>query len=215
VETYTPEKLFAGSVMPKVADVVTILAGQKLVRGSALGLVKKAVGTIAAPEANTGDATIATAALAAHAQVGVYTITCINAPSAASANDAVFSVKTPAGLSLANATQNVEYTGGHLIFKISAATDTDSKVGDVYTIPVVAGSEKAKLVDKTAVDGSENIYAILAEDVDATDGAKPAPIYITGEFNQSAIILADDTTVADVKTAARALGIFLKSTVSA
>lgn len=214
METYTPEKLFAGSVMPKVADVVTILAGQKLTRGAALGLVKKAVGTISAAETNTGDAAIAKATLDAHAQVGDYIITCITAPTAAG-DDAVFSVKTPAGYLLANANQNVEYAGGHLVFKISASDEAATAAGDTYTIPVVAGSGMAKLVDKAAVDGSENMYAILAEDVDATDADKVAPVYVTGEFNQSAVIFADGTTAADVKTAARALGIFLKSVVSA
>jgi hypothetical protein len=77
----------------------------------------------------------------------------------------------------------------------------------------VTADGKLKLLDKNATDGSQNVYAILAEAVDATSADKTAAIYLTGEFNENALILASGTTVADIKTAARALGIFIKSAV--
>lgn len=79
----------------------------------------------------------------------------------------------------------------------------------------VTANGKLKLVDKNATDGSQNVYAILAEDVDATAADKVAPVYLTGEFNENALILATGTTAADVKASARAVGIFIKSPVKA
>lgn len=80
---------------------------------------------------------------------------------------------------------------------------------------MVTATGKLKLVDKEASDGSQNVYAILAEDINATDADKTAPIYLTGEFNENALTLAAGTTVADIKTSARIVGIFIKSMVKA
>lgn len=79
----------------------------------------------------------------------------------------------------------------------------------------VTADGKLKLLDKAATDGSQNVYAILAEDVDATAGDKVAPIFLTGEFNENALTLAAGTTVGDIKAAARAIGIFIKPVVRA
>ncbi|GAV21602.1 head decoration protein [Carboxydothermus pertinax] len=79
----------------------------------------------------------------------------------------------------------------------------------------VTADGKLKLVDKAATDGSQNVYAILAEATDATTADKVAPIYLTGEFNENALTLAAGTTVADIKASARAVGIFIKSAVKA
>lgn len=79
----------------------------------------------------------------------------------------------------------------------------------------VSADGKGKLVDKNATDGSQNVYAILAEDVDATAADKIAPVYLTGEFNENALTLAEGTTVDDIRASARAMGIFIKSTVKA
>ena len=116
-ETYTPDNLFAGHVMPKVTDVMTILAGQNLVRGAVLGRI--------------------------------------------------------------------------------------------------TASGKGKLVDKDSVDGSQAVYAVLAESTDATAADKTSPVFLTGEFNENAIIVGAGDTVADHKASARAVGIFIKSTVEA
>lgn len=69
-------------------------------------------------------------------------------------------------------------------------------------------------VDSSAEDGSDTVVAILAADVDATSGNAPGPGYFTGEFNQNAIIFGGTDTFADHKDAARARGIFFKSTVA-
>lgn len=66
-----------------------------------------------------------------------------------------------------------------------------------------------------ASDGSETPVAILADDVDATSADVNAPIYETGEFNEDQITLGTAHTVASVRDGLRALGIHLKSPLSA
>lgn len=116
-ETYTPDNLFAGHVMPKVTDTMVIEAGQNLPRGALLGRI--------------------------------------------------------------------------------------------------TANGKGKLVDKDAVDGSQTVYAVLAEAVDATAADKTAAVFLTGEFNENALTVGAGDTVADHKASARAVGIFIKSVVEA
>jgi hypothetical protein len=66
-----------------------------------------------------------------------------------------------------------------------------------------------------ASDGSQNPVAILAEDVDASGGAKPGVVYLTGEFKGAALIIGASHTLASVKLAFRALGIFIRTTLAA
>lgn len=79
----------------------------------------------------------------------------------------------------------------------------------------VTADGKLKLVDKTATDGSQSVYAVLAEAVDATSGDKTAPIFLTGEFNENALTVAAGNTVVEHKASARTVGIFIKSVVRA
>jgi hypothetical protein len=116
-EVYTPDNLFAGSIMPKVTDSGVIASGQNLTRGALLGRV-------------TADG-------------------------------------------------------------------------------------KLKQVDKNAADGSQTVYAVLAESTDATAADKTAPIFLTGEFNENAITVAAGNTITDHKAAARNIGIFIKPVVKA
>lgn len=212
--TYTPDNLIAGSVMPLVSEGVTLLTGTNYVLGTVLGKEKFAVGSIAAGS-NTGDATIASAVLAANVQLGTYTVKCITAPSSASANDAVFAVYAPDGSRLLDAVQGVAYAGGHLVFTVGDATSTDSIVGDSYTIAVIAGSGKLKTVNSNAVDGSQSPIAVLAENADATLSDKVAGAYLTGIFNESKLVFGGSDTVATHKEAMRKIGLFTKKTIGA
>jgi hypothetical protein len=80
----------------------------------------------------------------------------------------------------------------------------------------ITASGKGKLVNSAntgaAADGSETIYAILAEDVNATTD-KTAAVYLTGEFNENALTFGGADTSTTHKTAARKVGIFFKSVV--
>lgn len=65
-------------------------------------------------------------------------------------------------------------------------------------------------VDSAATDGSEAPYAVLAQDVDATAQDTAAAAYLTGEFNQDALIFGGADTLATHKAALRRLAIFAK-----
>jgi hypothetical protein len=209
-EIYTPANLFAGSSMPIVSGTMILASGQNLARGSVLGKVTKALGSVVSGS-NTGDGELSGIALGARAQIGSYALVCIAAPSGAGANDAVFAVYAPDGSRLEDAVQGVAYANGHLEFTIGNATAADFAVDDSFAVPVTAGSGYAKLVDSANVDGSAEPVAILADDVDATGGDKPAPVYLTGEFNEDALTFGGSDDADTHRDALRDLGILLKT----
>lgn len=90
--------------------------------------------------------------------------------------------------------------------------------GAAYTRGTVLGlitaSGLCTISNSAAENGSENIYAILAEDVDATGGDVAAAVYYTGEYNVDALTFGGSDTAADRKQEARNVGIFFKPTVS-
>lgn len=63
------------------------------------------------------------------------------------------------------------------------------------------------------VSAAADVYAVLAEEVDTTDAAKEAAVYLTGEFNENALTVGGSLSVADCKAAARKVGIFIKKNV--
>lgn len=62
------------------------------------------------------------------------------------------------------------------------------------------------------VKASDEVYAVLAEDVDTTSASKEAAVYLTGEFNEKALIVDSGSTVADFKVSARKVSIYIKPT---
>lgn len=106
-----------------------------------------------------------------------------------------------------------------------AATQMMPVVADEIEIPSGTGQLKrgslltaeGKLVKKTVESEPESttfdaVYAVLAQDVDATSAAVKAAVFLTGEFNEAAMIVdtANSATVADFKVSARNVGIFIK-----
>lgn len=63
--------------------------------------------------------------------------------------------------------------------------------------------------EKTTVD---EVYAVLADDVDATSVAVTAACYFTGEFNAAALTFKTDNTakIEDFIQSARKVGIFIR-----
>jgi len=74
----------------------------------------------------------------------------------------------------------------------------------------VTASGEIVALNTAATDGSQTPYAILAEAVDATAGALIAPVYLSGEFKESALTPAVTTAIKD---ALRALNIYTKASV--
>lgn len=63
-------------------------------------------------------------------------------------------------------------------------------------------------VNKGATDTSHDVYAILAEDADATNADVVAAVYYAGKFNKNSVIFSNNDTVVDHKLSARKVGIF-------
>ena len=90
------------------------------------------------------------------------------------------------------------------------------KAGDLYVRGAVLGINAvgtAELVTTPEDEVGDEItpYAILAEDVDATNDEMEAPVYLTGEFNERALTVKDGETVGQYRQALRNIGIFLKT----
>lgn len=82
-------------------------------------------------------------------------------------------------------------------------------------VGVVTASGKANIVNSSKSDGTQNAYGILCDAVDATSADKAATVYLTGEFNSSALVFGGADTAATHKATLRGLGIFLKNNISA
>lgn len=79
----------------------------------------------------------------------------------------------------------------------------------------ITASGKCVAVNSANNNGSQNIFAVLAEEVDATSADRKAPVYYTGEFNETKVYFGGTDTVATHRTAARNIGIFFKPVVPA
>ncbi len=79
----------------------------------------------------------------------------------------------------------------------------------------VTATGEATIVNSAASDGSQTPYGILADDVDSTGESKPAVAYLTGEFNEDALVFGGTDNAATHKRALRNIGIFLKTNTKA
>lgn len=94
-----------------------------------------------------------------------------------------------------------------------AATQVMPVVADKLTIAISQTLKRGSLVTSAgALAGAADVYAVLAHDIDTTEGAKEAAVYLTGEFNANA--LNASVEVASCKEAARKVGIFIKPAIS-
>ena len=76
---------------------------------------------------------------------------------------------------------------------------------------IVTASGKAVAVDSSKNTGEESVYAILANDTDATSADIAAPVYLTGEYNKAALTFGGTDTATTHQVALRKIGIFVKS----
>ena len=82
----------------------------------------------------------------------------------------------------------------------------------------ITATGKLTALDSTsavALPGSEKAYAILAADMDATSADKTVPVYKFGEFAAGSVKFTGSDTAASFKEGFRAVGIYLKTTISA
>lgn len=75
---------------------------------------------------------------------------------------------------------------------------------------LVTASGKLNIVNSTKSDGTQTVYAVLDEAVDATSADKVTSVYLTGEFNQAKLVFGGTDTYATHKVSARKIGLFFK-----
>ena len=163
--------------------------------------------TLAGGVANTGNATVGTLAAGAKMKYGNYTAVCDTATTA--------KVYDPAGDYLGEATFGVQFTDAQISFKITAG-GTACVAGDTFVLAAApATPDLYKLCTTGATDGSQNPCAILVDYSDPSQGNVTTGVYLTGEFNEFAVILDPSISLAAARSALRPLGIFIKRSVPA
>jgi hypothetical protein len=150
---------------------------------------------------NTGNATVGSMSVGPKFKPGVYSAVCLTATTA--------QVYDPNGVELGVATFGTAFTDPQINFTITAG-GTPCAAGDTFLLVAAAGSGNYVLANAAATDGSQNPVAILADYADPTAGAVNGPLYLTGEFNQTAMTFGEGLTPANTAAALRVLGIFLK-----
>lgn len=100
--------------------------------------------------------------------------------------------------------------------KLFAATQIMPVVPGKVTIAKGVVAKRGAIVTAAGAlaTAAADCYAILAIDVDATDAAKEAAVYFTGEFNVDALSVGGSIAAADCEQALRKIGIFLKKNIA-
>lgn len=101
------------------------------------------------------------------------------------------------------ATDNEIVTG-----KVTVLTGQELVRGAVVGLVTLTG--KAKLLDKDASDGSEEVYGILVADVDASAADAEGLVYLKGDFKPDGLSFAAGTDADDIRADARTKGIFIR-----
>ena len=172
-------------------EQVTVLSGEDLALGAVIGKVTRAVPTTGTADGgNTGNGTCTGVTGGKGTQVGTYSLEC----TAASEDAGTFKVTAPDGGALPDAEVGTAYENGQINFTLNDGS-TDFAAGDIFTITVADGSEKAVEIDFAAVDGSEDAagFVIAAYDASAADTEGVAIV-------RDALIVADNLVWPDGAT---------------
>ncbi|MCB2199664.1 head decoration protein [bacterium] len=186
---------------------VVLKSGVSYLEGAVLGRIKKAKGAVAATVGNTGNGAISGTSIGAKAEIGTYTLTCVEAVG----NAGRFEVVTPSGQRLKDLTVAVAYETDHINLTVADGAQ-DFIVGDEITFVVEAGDDAGKygLVDESAVDGKQDAELILAEDADATDDDVTSVAYAQGRINKRRCYVADGSDVDNHVETLAARGLILE-----
>lgn len=167
---YAPEIGYCRKAVTVYDSAATFAVGAVLGRFLASPTGTATAGT------NTGNGTMGTVTVTGKAQIGTYTLK-INK---AAANAGDFTVVNPQGNVVGNGTVAVAFSCPDMSFTLADGA-TDFVVGDTFTI-AVTGTEKYKLVEATATDGTDKAAAIFIADK-------------VGNYGSLAIAATTDTTV--------------------
>jgi len=87
-------------------------------------------------------------------------------------------------------------------FPVTVASGQNLKRGALVTF----ANGKVSAVDAQSTD----VFGIMTDDVDASNADTEGVVYVTGDFNAAAIVLASGLDVADFVKMARNVGLFLR-----
>lgn len=202
-DAYTPDRLIAGNFQLETQPI--IVAAGTLQRGTVLGQIS-AQSITASGSSNTGNGSVGSISGGANVKQGAYLLTATSATK--------FSVVDPEGAALPEATVGTAYSQQGINFTITAG-GTAFTSGDKFALNSVDATGQYIACVKTASDGSQTPKAILVDYVDASTLPATGGAYLTGEFNERAIIFDPSWTLAQIRDALRASSIFIKASVSA
>lgn len=146
-------------------EKVIVLAGQDLPVGAVIGKVKTSCPATGTPGgSNVGNGTCTGVTAGSQVKLGTYTLKCIEEV----ADGGIFEVKDPDDLTLGQASVGVAYTSEQINFTLNDDSE-DFDVDDVFTIEVIAGSNKVVKINFVGIDGSEDPYGFLIDDYDGSE----------------------------------------------
>ena len=92
------------------------------------------------------------------------------------------------------------------------ATSVIPVLSDFLSIAPGQTLKRGALVDETGMlcGATSDVFAVVADDIDTTEVAKEVAVYLTGEFNEKALKVAEGVTVAELKKSARKVSIYIK-----
>lgn len=204
--SFDPTSLFAGD-RQHLHRVITlagnqtslVVAGSKILeRGTVLGRapIGEATSAVKASGANTGTGTLTvdtTTPVLTGATEGLYTVRFTSATA--------FTVTSPAGATVGT---GVAGTAFATQIKFVAATGGTAYVaGDGFDVTVEATGDSYVISKKTATDGSQVPVAVLAYDVDTSNGDIQVPAYFEGEFAAEIAHFDTSWTIQTLQTATR------------
>lgn len=207
------DNLFAASqIMPVDADSLQIAAGQNLKRGSLINSSGQLIAAVVSGVQASGTATFSNQPTADDTlTVGETVLKFVSADPE--------SGEVAIGADLAATLDNViaalpsdvagSKLNGVLTIKAKAAGTAGNSIAlaESSSVITLSGATLSGGVDQVL---DTEVYAVLAEDCDTTGGAKDAAVYLTGDYNENHIIVANGVSVADCKVNARKVGIFIK-----
>lgn len=121
---------------PRSRDNVIVASGQNLKAGQVVARINKGVGGMAIPTVvGTGNGTMTALYAGPDIESGNYVVKC----KTAAANGGVFSVTSPSGKILPDATVGTPYRSRHLNFLLNDGS-ADFVVNDTFTVAVAAGT---------------------------------------------------------------------------
>jgi hypothetical protein len=214
-QAYLPDQLIAAGNRPPVTAEVLIGGTAILQRGQVLGqLTSGDVGSAAAASGNVGDGTFSAISKGSAYKPGTYSVV-FSGPTA-------YEVFDPEGEVIAAKTTAGAFTSSDINFTFTAHTNAMA-AGDSFTIQIAAGTGPYVAVAEGTSDGSQTAIAILVDVADPTQGGTlsgaacgvRAGIYLSGEFNEKAIIYDSNFTPDQMRSALRSIAIYLKGAVSA